>query len=255
MNNPISIHESESIPNGIRFVSSVKPELLCETIILPNGKIESKTLEVKEASDDYLDDFVKILFKIRSIFNLILIILASITLNPWYVLAACIFAFYGSRNFFIILLFIIYNNKKCSDFYHQALFHGAEHKVVNAYTSLGRIPFSIEEIKKFSIISKKCGSRYIFSNVLMTLFSCFSIILFANKNIFFTILLITIIIIFFKLSAKYGFLSFLQVLVLKNPTDRELILALEGIKYFEITEQLLSEIDEDSNTHDRAIKS
>ena len=108
---------------------------------------------------------------------------------------------------------------------------------------------SIEEIKKFSVISKKCGSRYIFSQTFRILFSCLSISLFARKNIFLTLFLILCIIIFFKLSEKYGFLAFLQILVLKRPTDKELELALEAIKYFEITEQLLFEIDEESNTH------
>ena len=250
MKNPITIHESESTPNSIRFVSSVNPEILCETTILPNGKIVSKVLEVKEASDDYLDDFVKVLFKTRSIFSLILIIISIITLNSWYILATFIFTFFGSRNFFILLLLTMYNNKKGSDFYYQTLFHGAEHMVVNAYNSLGRIPDSIEEIKKFSVISKECGSRYIYSNALMIFLSCLSIILFANKNILLTLLIISIIVIFFKLSEKYGFLSFLQVLVVKKPSDKELTLALEAIKYFEITEHLLSEFDEDYNTHD-----
>ena len=204
MNNPISIHESESIPNGIRFVSSVNPEILCESIILPNGKIESKVLEVKEASDDYLDDFVKVLFKTRSFFSLILIIISIITLNIWYILATFIFTFFGSRNFFILLLLTMYNNKKGSDFYYQTLFHGAEHMVVNAYNSLGRVPDSIEEIKKFSIISKECGSRYIFSNALMIFLSCLSIILFANENIILTLLIVAIIVIFFIVVTSFG---------------------------------------------------
>lgn len=250
MKNPIIIRHSESTPNGIRIISSIKPKIACETYFSSTGEIESRIFNFEHATYDYLDGFVKKLFKIRTTFNIIIIILVAITLNPWYMLAACYFAFLGSRNFFVLLLLTLASQKKNSDFYYQALLHGAEHMATNAYNQLGRLPTSIEEIKKFSIISKKCGSRYIFAETLDILFSSLAIVLFANKNVFFTFILVILIIVFFKLSAKYGFLSFLQILVLKKPTDKELTLALEAIKYFEKVEQYLGENKDKISTID-----
>ena len=125
-----------------------------------------------------------------------------------------------------------------------AAFHSAEHMAINAYEKLQRVP-TLEEIKNFSRFSRYCGSRFIFSRICSFLMLCFSIAFLSMKYNLLYLISIGIIIVFLIASTKYGLLNFLQIFVTNKPSDKELTVAIEGLKRFEIMEDFF-ESEKDS---------
>ena len=109
-----------------------------------------------------------------------------------------------------------------------ARFHAAEHMSINAYCKLKRVP-TLEEIKKASRFSKKCGSNFILMK-LAIYFTFFLKITFSelgpNCIVFFASL--TLFLLILELFNKR--LIFLQFIVTAKPTDLELECALKGIQ-------------------------
>ena len=113
--------------------------------------------------------------------------------------------------------------------------HGAEHKVVAAYTKLKRIP-TIEEANSFSRISNHCGT---------TLFSCFitpqliGLIVYVTTGYIIIeplLLLITVLLAIFPID----FLGkFLQLFTTSNPKQCNIELAISAL--IELNEITLSD--------------
>lgn len=104
-------------------------------------------------------------------------------------------------------------------------FHGAEHKVLNAYEELGRIP-TIEEVKKFSRFSNRCGTNittYVIDNILMIMAS------YINNPLRRLGIIIIINVVFITL-VEAGCFNFLQRLNTSEPTVEEIKVAIEGLK-------------------------
>ena len=145
----------------------------------------------------------------------------------------------SSRELIDVLLSAIEMRKKNDKNYCVAEFHSAEHMAVNAYEKLQRIP-SLAEVKKFSRFSDDCGSRKVFNVIVYPFTVCviWIIIPYVTSHwLLFAIWASYFLLLF--LNIKFHILKFLQVIFTKPPSDEQLMLAIEGLRQFEILEENL----------------
>lgn len=117
--------------------------------------------------------------------------------------------------------------KDNSSAYRFRKIHAAEHKVLNAYTKLGRIPTS-KEIKKFSSIHISCGFNSIL-NKIITFFVISLGIAFIDQIGFVKTILVCLGLII--LTWLFSPLRILQKLVTAPPSYREVNLAIAGLSH------------------------
>ena len=106
-------------------------------------------------------------------------------------------------------------------------YHAAEHMVFNAWQNLKKVP-TLGEIKKFSRFHKLCGtnSTTIFLGILISiLLSTFLV------NIGLSIAMIACCICILICANKLGYLNLLQFISTKEPTDKELTVAIKALKF------------------------
>ena len=129
---------------------------------------------------------------------------------------------------------ISYKNRRFGNKKEQlkARLHGAAHKTINAYNALNRVP-TIEEIKKFSIFSQYCDSKRLlnysiifFVLIMIMPLEEFNII---SQNISLLITLFFCAIILFKIDL----FNFTQWLIVEEPTETELNVALRALECLE----------------------
>ena len=162
---------------------------------------------------------------------MVLLILSAIgclfTQNFGLILAAMYFSVYVSIDIFNIIKFSYVI--KCME-HSTAKFHASEHMMLNAYEKLQRVP-TLEEAKKFSRFYKNCESA-------IPLVWCF---IFSIQTVAFASLFPYQIYIYFGLllllPILWPFSTFLQILVTSKPSDKEIKLAIEGLRLFEIMEE------------------
>lgn len=242
------VHSARSKSNGIFFYSNTLPRIGTETIRDEDGKITSRIIfdTVRyEFAENYAEAKKKRFFSKEKIWaiNIVLPFIAFLLRENSYLFATAFFVFFVSENFWE-LIELIFQIKKGSKI-NEGKMHAAEHKAVNAYRNLQRIP-TIEEVRNASRFSKYCGSRIAFrkawGGAIITLF-----IIVAPKlglqNILITILVgISLWIIGnFFLIFKY-----LQIFVTNKPSDMELEVAVEAIKEFDKLESKLETEDDDA---------
>lgn len=105
-------------------------------------------------------------------------------------------------------------------------FHSAEHMVINAYRKLKRVP-TIEEIRQYSRFFNACGTNAT-TQMVMNFILMFLCTFIRNKMYMIIGMLSGNIIILILLQC--GFLNFLQKFTTIIPTDKELDVAIEGMK-------------------------
>lgn len=246
------IIDARSKKNGIVFYSNLFPFIGVQAFFDNYGNIKSKLI------DKELDEFVdyvgtlnegektlnkKKLIILDSVLILFSIIGCIFSGNFGLVLGSIFFSIFVSKDLYRFSKACYNMNLKDEKQRSTAMFHAAEHMVLNAYQTLKRIP-SLEEAKKFSRFSKLCGSRAILSRMFM--FSLITIAMFSilhYNNIIYLISVLSIVMFVVK-SQKYGWLNFLQVFVTSKPTDKEIELAIEGLKQFEIMEKKIEDGEE-----------
>lgn len=241
------INNARAIRNGIIFYSNKSDLIGSKTYFNSSGNIQNKI--IFKDMEEYIEFFEKN-NKVKKhhyvFFNIILIIfstLLSILLGNFCFLSASLFFSLLASYDFLELVTTSYNMKsKHGKERSTSSFHAAEHMVANAYEALQRIP-TIEEVKNFSRFSKKCGSNKAFSKLffycMLSIAMCFS---YYNIVVYFILLLL--ILVYMIQAKKHGWLIFLQVFITTKPSDKELKLAIEGLKNFEIMEE---EIDKKEN--------
>ena len=105
-------------------------------------------------------------------------------------------------------------------------FHSAEHMIINAYKELHRIP-TIEEARKYSRFNNNCGTNEITRNIIICNLVCiFSFIL--EYNSFIIAVIISIIVV--NILVRSGLFNFVQKFTTLPTTDKELKVAIEGLK-------------------------
>jgi uncharacterized protein YqhQ len=112
-----------------------------------------------------------------------------------------------------------------------AKFHGAEHKVINAYNKFNRVP-TFDEVKKASRYSSSCT----FMNQIALLVAIFIIFLsnlfIARINLKIHIVFIVIAVIIAGLYKKLNFLKYFEFLVTSEPDDIQINCAIKGVEAF-----------------------
>ena len=245
--NDIKIAHATS--NGIIFHSNKCPQIGTLAYIDDFGELKTKRVFTKICE---MEDLIRTPFKFVTLckkdfiilFDLLLLLVCAIigyfTLNFNFFIAALYFSLIISFDFFKLLNTILNLKFTTYNGLSPGRFHAAEHMVINAYLDSQRIP-TLDEIKKYSRFSKKCGSRFIISRVSMytTISILMSLIPYIEHTSYF--ILLSALTILYIIDSKYGILRFLQFFVTNKPTDKELLVAIEGLKEHEITEQKILE--------------
>ncbi|MBP3707821.1 MAG: DUF1385 domain-containing protein [Clostridia bacterium] len=250
------ICKARSNKNGIIFYSNVFPFCGTETFIDGNGNICNKP--VVQPPDQIanslapLDDRTNALRKKRRmLLDTILIFLSFVLGFAFNIVglpaAIMYFCLTTSSLFYAIVESCHKGGIRDENGYSFKRFHGTEHMAINAYNTLQRIP-TLEEIRSFSRFRKDCGSRFTFKTLSINLLSTllFAIQGYINTTFFLklflligSLMLIDIVISFIS---DRGWLRFLQVFITEKPSDKELLLAIEGLKNFEEMEAELEQI-------------
>lgn len=237
------IIEARSIRNGIIFRSNTFGMIGTEALLHDDGTIHTRTIpmELYEQVTYPLEKTTLSKWKIFGIDILIIFLIFILTKNIQFVLATIYFSIFNSVDFFLLIKYSYKLKSKKSKRYSLGKFHAAEHMVINAYEKLQRVP-TIEEIKNFSRFSKYCGSTDILFKI--TLYTIISLIIVFSptENIFFSLIIIGIVYFILNILKKLGVLNFLQILVTNKPNNKELELAIEGVKSFETLEKKLNRL-------------
>ena len=91
-----------------------------------------------------------------------------------------------------------------------ARYHAAEHKVINAYKTLQRIP-KVQEVRKASRFSSECGSNEIFAETFLFLVINVSIIFLFIFNSLNSFIILAAACLIAKILGDNAFLRFLQI--------------------------------------------
>ncbi len=110
-------------------------------------------------------------------------------------------------------------------------FHGAEHIAVGFYLENKKIP-TLEDFKNSSPYHNECGTVYAASAVIFfaVLGAAFGLITKIGFLWFLGIVLITAILLFLNLFNPFNPLTFFQRYTVQIPSEKEIILAADGIK-------------------------
>lgn len=143
----------------------------------------------------------------------------------------------------ILLEFTFYISlvKLISEFNVLFMYHGAEHKAVNAYENLNIEDINIENIKKQSRFHKRCGGNFIVYFILLTILSVFvpinnlllkSLVMIV-LSIFNIGIAFEIVTLFSKFRKPFDILNYpatlIQLVTTKEPTDEMLKIAMYGV--------------------------
>ena len=242
MDSKKTILEARSKRNGIVFYSNKNPFICYEVYIKEKGEIQKEQIPrgLSEIKDEDLSE-AKYSEKMKVTEKRIKIAMAILGIISIFLTRKITIAF-GLMYFAMIALKdLIYFTEssyqmKCGRMQDLARFHSAEHMVSNAYTKVQRIP-TIEEIKKSSRFDRYCSSRIYINKILI--FGMLSIVIclsgFVPVHIY--IMLAAALLIFTVIQQKYNIFRFLQIFCTQKPTDKELKVAQEGIKFFEEMEE------------------
>ena len=143
----------------------------------------------------------------------------------------------------ILLEFLIYliSMKFAKELDILFMYHGAEHKAVNAYERSGEEGLTIENIKKSSRFHKRCGGNFVVYFIILTILSVFipidNLILKDIAMILLTILNMgiayEIVSIFSILPKPFDIINYpatlIQLVTTKEPTDDMVEVAMYGI--------------------------
>ena len=268
--------------NGITFFSRIFPFLAVESYYDENDKLESRVhLDPSTVNYEVTVSPMQAcqIMDLTFCSNTIVIILALIMImfsESFDIIivgtAAAMFCFVqkGLFAYYFFHMFNIYNiiNSKSNGGKARAIgrFHGAEHKALNAYEKLGRVP-NFEEVKKESRLAKDCGSLVHFNKIVLDTFYCALIIIYswiirkifvmmsiANQNdavfvyskeakivkmiiaILILVAMLKIYGIIRKVVIKNSLLRFLEIFVTEEPTEKEINAAINGIENLEAAE-------------------
>ena len=238
--------EAMSKRNGILFYSNKDPMIGYVAERDENGKIKcDKTFvlfeKYKNLKNYQEENKGKAYIRTKNVIliDIILTVIAICTKNIWYIAATIYFSITISSDVCVFCKMMYEMKSKKGKERAHARYHAAEHIVINAYYKLQRVP-TIEETKESSRFSKNCGSREIICRIWTYSLASLEMAFIASKSaiVYFVIFIGTIY--FSNLAKRKGWLRFLQIFITTSPSDEEIEVAVEGIKYFEKMEEQLS---------------
>ena len=222
----LEIYSARSMFNGIIFYSNKNPDFCAVIKIEDDGNI-SKEWQKDDVDTSFDETYNKIYINIISfliIFSVAISIIFT-TITPLYGLRAILI----TSNMLLITAFSLSMFYLWIDPDKSFLrFHSAEHMCINALYKYQRIP-TLEEVSKISRFDNSCGTNIILKTIL-TLTIMF--VLSFSGNLLFSVVCIFVFEIIINILTKLGLLNFLQRITTYPPTERELNLAIEGLKFW-----------------------
>ncbi len=225
MRNKLKLKSAYAFSNGILFNSSSKPSYTTMVTIDEYQNIKAEWLPIKIArkyveeaeqkAESQKNDMIKnATFQIIIDILMLIIMLLLFIINPIFVIIAYLLFLIISISFALVQDYVDTETPK---------FHAAEHMIIKAYSKIHSIP-SINELSKYSRFSTKCGSNYV-ALILIHLIVVLIYLLF-KPNIYLCLFICLASIVFKKL----GLLNFIQFVTTKPPTERELKVAIVGLR-------------------------
>ena len=220
----LEVEHAVSNKNGIRFyskrhkgcvaVSEVDDDGNIKTEWTTNQEIRKKEKKTKMSMSNIKS--ILIIYPLSFVYTVVTEWLMSI--DP---MAALRFSLIGYALIILCILFIVALVKEKD--MHK--FHAAEHMVLNGYEKLKRVP-SMDEIKKYSRFHNSCGTNII-TGVVLTLVMMFGCTYIPNPMYMVMGMLISIIMV--QVLSDKGLLNFGQYMTTKKPTEKELLVAIQGL--------------------------
>lgn len=237
MENHDKIRYMQALENGVIFFPPVGNKAAMCTID-ENDKIQSKLLTYYSIFEVY--DFINMkelknnfnIYKVL-IFDVILILIPTILKSANFLIVTAFFSLFISRDFFMLLKIIYEMKSKKGTAKTTAKFVAACNMVTNAYNDLERIP-TLEEVKTYSRYSYYSGIADTFKSIIKKFIFLITYILIGlniNPGICFIIAISFLF--FINYLFEHGYLTSLQILVTCKPSDKELEVAIEGIKFYD----------------------
>ncbi len=241
---------ARSHKNGIYFYSQVLPGIVLNAYLDEEDNFQ-KEIIIRDIDKNYEKEQNPKRLKNRKICNFLKILLASIIALAVVILVGYLIYSYIGTNSAMVLAAIMYSmtvilktitfatssydtKKVHSDGRSTAKFHSAEHMVYTAYHRLNRVPM-FNELKETTKFSKNCGSlavirRWVYEILFYVMYLLIVLYCVCGLNLLvlavYTLMVIPLVII----ERKFNFFMFLEVFFLSKPTDKELRLALKGLK-------------------------
>lgn len=232
-----NIIEARSKENGIVFYSNLNHWIGYEVYREETGQIGNQIVFTQ------LDEFFQIKETEEKKVNKWLVVFLDAILISIGVMLRSVSVIVGALYFSLTISNLFFNELKCifeiksknGKRYSLGKYHSAEHMAIAAYKSMQKIP-TIEEAKQFSRFSKACGSNEVINKTLFFLLLSIELAL-GDVLIFpYDILLMIITTILIIVAGEKKWLRFLQVCYTNIPSDDELEVAIEGIRFFDYME-------------------
>ena len=222
--------------NIINIITSSIPHIIKSTEEILNDMNDDDDEEVKASSKMIVTIYIVVMMLLLLMYifvpNLISLLFPSYLQN---IVSASL-----QLIFFIIYLLILKNYKELNTMFE---YHGAEHKVVNAYENFKTSSLSVEDVKKSSRFHRRCGGNFV---VYLVLYIIILTIFIPSTNIWLKsiiqILALPILIglacetltIFSLLPKKLAFLSYpamaIQLVTTIEPSEDKIKLAILALK-------------------------
>lgn len=237
---------ARSNQNGIDFCSNVLEGSELKAYFNDNDKFVAEkrlagpTFFLKDIPIGIPSEVRKRNKKIGLAIGIALMVLSAFTLEFSIILAAFYFGILGVKevlNFISLVKLYRTSNEKGRTI---ARFLSAKQKVLNAYAKNGNSVPKTEDVKKASPFSKDCELqatiRSVVHVIIFTGILCLSAL---NPILYLGVAVIYLILYAFE--TRFSYLRFLQIFFLQEPTDKEIALAIEGLRELEIMENEFSE--------------
>ena len=202
---------AQSVPDGIIFYSDLIPDLC---IYAKESRIDGPNKKNKETEESFLERNYELIFSIIAIVSLIAII---VLWNPCDAIRI-IASFYGVMHMLPLLDAILSYGTQAKKY------HAAEHMVLNAWRKTSSIP-KIDDIRKFSRLSKDCGTCFIATKIFFSML----IFLFTSLLGIYVLLFVPVLYTFTQLLRHLHFFNWVEYGVTKTPTNKELEIAIAGL--------------------------
>lgn len=243
MRKTLIVEEAQALSNGIMFDSSSNPDYTTLVTIDENQNVKTKWLSKKVVGkyEKEVDEknIKKITYIVFMFFTLPMFLICALfdrttavkvqkeifSINPKSLLIALLLLIIGIILCALMTVYFDSNLRR---------FHAAEHMIINAYSKLHRVP-SIEELSQYSRFNTSCGSNCMVIIFILCMVSLLYLIFKVNFNLCYIILLVSIVF------EEIGLLNFVQLLVTKPPTERELRVAIIGMNAWLENEQKSAE--------------
>lgn len=226
--------DGKSMRDGIIFQSSITP-LEVEAIYQKKPVAKLKRF----FGTNNVQELKGVRMKFVLTIDIAMIVLSLFTKKINIILAVIYMSVMVSKDFFDLMyaIFQIKVGKSKS----LGRYHAAEHMAIGAYMKYKRIP-TLDEIRAESRFQETCGSRRIFKKVGTFLPISLTWLSYNFVDIKVYILEIIIAVLIAILTAKKTTVKYLQIFVTNKPTDKELIVAFEGIKALKEAEDEFKEL-------------